>query len=215
MAYWIIQHDLASFDERSDVIGMPEAKAKKDRFRQIRDEDKIIYYAKKNTALGIYEVTGIWKRLKSWSPSRRGAHMVYQIKPIFPQISELKLSNFGIKSTRGQTAIPLTMKQYAGIKDRILGMTDPVDHDSALALFAKIHAALGYQSLKVVQRDYPDITALDSNQNEVRIELEFQSHTFEREHIGQPDNCDVIVCWEDTWGQAATKPIKAMKDVLY
>jgi len=33
---------------------------------------------------------------------------------------------------------------------------------------------------------------------EVGAEVEFESATFEREHISEADKCDLIVCWRDT-----------------
>jgi hypothetical protein len=32
----------------------------------------------------------------------------------------------------------------------------------------------------------------------VRVEFEFRSRTF-RAHGHDPDQCDVIVCWQDNW----------------
>jgi hypothetical protein len=217
MAYWIIQHTLLSFGDRSDAIGMRKARAERDKnFRTIKKGDKIVYYVGKNTSLGLFEVTSDeWLPLKRWSPQRKEPHLAYNIRPIFPQIGELKLSDFGVGSTRGRTAIPLTMEEYKNVKERILGMGEPTDHESTVALFAKLHSAIGFPRLLKIRQEYPDVIAGDSTGKETRIELEFQSHTFENEHAGQAELCDLVVCWEDTWGRAARKPVIAMNNVPY
>jgi hypothetical protein len=216
MPYWIIQHDLGSFADRSDAVGMPESKANGDRaFRQIRAKDKIVYYAQRNLTLGLYEVTKPWIQLKSWSKTRPGLHRAHAIRPIYARICELKLRDFGVKSTRGRTAIALTLDQYGKIKDHILGMQEPTDHEGTLALFSKIHAGLGFPRLERIQSAYPDVVCVDEQGNRLRIELEYESHTFQTEHAGRYDQCDLIVCWDDTWGQAAQKPVRSMKELLY
>jgi hypothetical protein len=226
MAYWLIQHTLESYDDRPDAIGMPRSRAERDRnFRRIMRGDKLVYYAvrrnraagnRTNLSLGLFEITSEqWLSFKRWGPQRTQPHLAYAIKPIYPHIGELKLSEFGIMTTRGRTAIPLTPEQYKNMQQRILGMGEPTDHESTVALFAKLHPAMGFPRLLRVRQEYPDIIAVDSSGKETRIELEFQSHTFESEHGGQPDLCDLIVCWEDTWGRAAKKPVLSMKEIIY
>ncbi len=217
MAQWVIQHDLTSFSERPDVIGSPQARAERDRsFRQIKKGDKVVYYVKNNMDLGIFLVVSDgWIPLKRWSRIRAEPHLGYRINPVYSEICELKLSEFGISSTRGRTAILLEQEQYKRIKEHILGMADPVDHESTLALFAKLHKGMGFTRLLKVRSEYPDVIALDREGQEKRVELEFQSHTFEREHGAELDESDLIVCWEDTLGQAAKKPVLAMKNFLY
>jgi hypothetical protein len=41
----------------------------------------------------------------------------------------------------------------------------------------------------------------------VRIEFEYQSRNF-RQHGHDPDQCDVIVCWEDNWPEC---PIEVLE----
>jgi len=56
---------------------------------------------------------------------------------------------------------------------------------------------------------------IDENGREIRIELDFESASFEREHAGQAEKCDLVVCWRDTWGRAATKPVLELAGILY
>ena len=62
---------------------------------------------------------------------------------------------------------------------------------------------------------YPDIAAVDENGREARIEVEFESANFEREHMNEADKCDTVVCWKDTWGRAAVKPVAELASLLY
>jgi hypothetical protein len=65
-------------------------------------------------------------------------------------------------------------------------------------------------------RKTPDyILHCDESGREIRIELEFESASFEREHAGQAEKCDLVVCWRDTWGRAATKPVLELAGILY
>jgi len=217
MEYWLVQHDIEAYWDRPNAIGSPKARALRDRnFRQIRRGDKLVYYAKRKKALGLFQVSSErWVELKSWSKTRRGEHMAYEIKPIAAGISEIDLSEIGIATTRGRTVIHLTKEQYRRIATDIVGMEDPENHEGTVALFAKLHKACGFRRLIRIGEAYPDIIAVDENGREARIEVEFESGNFEREHMGEADKCDLIVCWRDTWGRAATKPVVELASILY
>jgi hypothetical protein len=45
--------------------------------------------------------------------------------------------------------------------------------------------------------------------------IEFESDAFEREHVSEADKCDLIVCWRDTWGRAATKTVAELASIFY
>jgi len=217
MGYWLVQHDIGAYWDRPDAIGSLKARALRDRnFRQIRKGDKIVYYAKQKRTLGLFQVSSEqWMELKSWSKTRKGVHMAYEIKPIAAAISEIDLSDFGIPTTRGKTVIHLSEEQYRKIATQIVGMEDPENHEGTVALFAKFHRACGFPKLLKVGEGYPDITAIDERGREVKIEVEFESASFEREHITEAEKCDLIVCWRDTWGRAATKPVIELASILY
>jgi hypothetical protein len=217
MDYWLVQHDIEAYWDRPNAIGSLKPRALKDRnFRQIRKSDKIVYYAKQKRTLGIFQVTSDqWTELKSWSKARKGVHMAYEIKPIVSAISEIDLSDFGIATTRGKTAVHLTEEQYRKIVRQIVGMEDPENHEGTVALFAKLHRACGFPKLVKVGEAYPDIIAVDQNGRQSAIEVEFESGTFEKEHGDVADKCDVVVCWRDTWGRAATRPVIELASMLY
>jgi hypothetical protein len=217
MSHWLVQHDIEAYWDRPNAIGSPKPRALRDRnFRQIRKGDKLLYYAKQKKALGLFQVMSEhWSELRNWSKRRTGVHMMYEIKPILAAISEIDLADFGITTTRGRTVIRLTAEQYRNIAEQVIGMKDPENHEGTVALFAKLHKACGFPKLVKLGEAYPDILAIDENGREIRIELEFESASFEREHTGQADKCDLVVCWRDTWGRAATKPVLELLGILY
>jgi len=217
MEYWFVQHDIDAYWDRPDAIGSPEARALRDRnFRQMSKGDKVVYYAKQKRTLGLFEISSErWLELKSWSRSRKGPHMTYQIKPIYTRIFEMDPSDFGIGTTRGRTVIRLSKEQYRMMAAHIVGMEDPENHEGTVALFAKLHRACGFPKLLKVREAYPDIVAIDEDGHETRIEVEFESANFEREHMNEADKCDTVVCWRDTWGRAAIKPVIELAGLLY
>lgn len=217
MEYWFVQHDIDAYWDRPNAIGSPKTRALRDRnFRQMRKGDKVVYYAKGKRTLGLFQISSErWSELKSWSRSRKAPHMAYQIKPIYAGIFELDPSDFGIGTTRGKTVIHLTKEQYRKMAGHMLGMEDPENHEGTVALFAKLHRACGFPKLLKVGEAYPDILALDENGHETRVEVEFESATFEREHMKETDICDTVVCWRDTWGRAAIKPVIELTSILY
>lgn len=217
MEYWLVQHDIDAYWDRPCAIGSPKARALRDSsFRKMRKGDKVVYYAKQKRTLGIFQVfSERWLELKSWSKTRKGAHMAYETRPVYATISEMDPSDFGIKSTRGRTVIRLTKDQYHMMAVQILGVEEPENHEGTVALFAKLHRACGFPRLLKVGETYPDITAVDENGRETGIEVEFESASFEREHMNEADKCDIIVCWRDTWGRAAIKPVIELASLLY
>jgi len=217
MEYWLVQHDIEAYWDRPNAIGSPKARALRDRnFRKMRKSDKVVYYAKQKRTLGIFQISSErWFELKNWSRTRKGAHMTYEIKPIYAAILDMGPSDFGIKTTRGRTVIPLTRDQYRMMVAQIVGMGDPESHEGTVALFAKLHRACGFPRLLKVGEAYPDISAVEENGREARIEVEFESGNFEREHVDEADKCDIIVCWRDTWGRAAIKPVIELASLLY
>jgi len=98
---------------------------------------------------------------------------------------------------------------------QIVGIGDPGNHEGTVALFAKLHKACGFLKLLKVGEAYPDIIAVNEGACEARIEVEFESANFEREHMNEADKCDIVVCWRDTWGRAAIKPVIELASLLY
>ncbi len=79
----------------------------------------------------------------------------------------------------------------------------PVNEQGVVFLFGMIARELGYV-VEIVRAGFPDCEAKRQVKGRagkwerVRIEFEFESRTF-RSHGHDPDQCDVIVCWEHNW----------------
>lgn len=75
----------------------------------------------------------------------------------------------------------------------------PKTEQEVLFLFAKLHVALGYPRIVKVRQGFPDVQAIDENNDTVRIELETIATNFIG-HGHDPSKCDIVVCWEDDRG---------------
>jgi hypothetical protein len=79
----------------------------------------------------------------------------------------------------------------------------PTNEQGVVYLFGMVSSEIGL-IVEAVQSAYPDCEAkrcIDSRHDRwqrVRIEFEFCSSNF-KEHGHDPDDCDMIVCWEHDW----------------
>jgi hypothetical protein len=79
----------------------------------------------------------------------------------------------------------------------------PINEQGVVYLFGVVSSELGL-IVESIQSAYPDCEAkrcVDAKQNRwqrVRIEFEFRSKNF-LDHGHDPNECDVIVCWEHDW----------------
>jgi len=88
----------------------------------------------------------------------------------------------------------------------------PVNEQGVVFLFGMICRELGYV-VEIVKQGFPDCEAKRRVRGKagmwqrVRIEFEYQSRNF-RQHGHDPDQCDVIVCWEDNWPECAIEVLE-------
>lgn len=215
--YWLIVHDLPSYQKHPDKIGLNKKSAERDKiFRTIKKEDRLIYYAKNKEAIGVFRVVsdGHSSERGCWG-EKAGYHFVYDIEPIYVtpmgRPSIIETTRHGIKSLQGRTAVRLTKEQFKNIKSDIMGMEDPEYESGVVSLFSKMHQFLGFPYLKTVQSRFPDCTAIDKSGKEVRIEFEEPSDSFDHD----PKKCDLIVCWKDNLGALSSVKILELSDVIY
>jgi len=91
----------------------------------------------------------------------------------------------------------------------------PVNEQGVLFLFATLAVDLGFL-IEGLTLEYPDCEAkrrVGAAWERVRIEFEYQSRNF-RNHRHDPEDCDLIVCWEHNWEKCpievlALKPLMA------
>jgi hypothetical protein len=79
----------------------------------------------------------------------------------------------------------------------------PVNEQGVVFLFGMICQEIGYV-VEIVKTGFPDCEAKRQIRGKpgmwqrVRIEFEYKSRNF-KVHGHDPDQCDIIVCWEDNW----------------
>ena len=72
----------------------------------------------------------------------------------------------------------------------------PMNEQGTIVLFSKLADEMGYV-FKRIGTGCPDAT-LEKDGQRVRVEFEHKSSNFRR-HKHNPDNVDLIICWEDDW----------------
>jgi hypothetical protein len=91
----------------------------------------------------------------------------------------------------------------------------PVNEQGVIFLFGMICRELGY-IVEMLKTGFPDCEAkrqLPSGVwQRVRIEFEFRSRTFCK-HAHDPQQCDVIVCWENNWPECPIE-VQELKSLL-
>ena len=88
----------------------------------------------------------------------------------------------------------------------------PRNHEETLYLFAVLHREIGFPYLTLIQKEYPDVIAIDNKGQTKRIEIELYASQFDHDPLG----CDYIVCWENDKEERPAKypEIIALKDYL-
>jgi len=88
----------------------------------------------------------------------------------------------------------------------------PINEQGVVYLFGMVSEELGL-IVEAVQSAYPDCEAkrcVDNKKNRwqrVRIEFEFRSSNFV-EHGHNPNDCDMIVCWEHDWADCPLEVVE-------
>lgn len=94
----------------------------------------------------------------------------------------------------------------------------PVNEQGVVFLFGMICRELGYV-IEIVKPGFPDceakrrISGKPGKWQRVRIEFEFESRNF-RAHGHDPDQCDLIVCWENNWPECPLEILELKKAIV-
>jgi hypothetical protein len=218
--YWLIIHDLDSYQQEPTKIGRSKKSIVSDKiFRTIKRDDRIIYYIKGKKAIGIFKVAseghdsenGCWGK-------KAGYYFVFDIQPIYVNPigmpTTIETPKHGIMTLHGRSAVSLSKTQFGNIKSEILGMSDPKNESGVVTLFSKIHQFLGFPFVKTMQSQFPDCTVIDDAGKQTRIEFENLSDDFVN-HKHPVKKCDLIVCWKDTLGNISPVKVLELSDVIY
>ena len=88
---------------------------------------------------------------------------------------------------------------------------EPVNEQGVIFLFAKYHKELGIEYIEGIQQGFPDAFGRrkigKTEYEPVDIEFEFRSLDF-KNHQHDPNQCDIIVCWEHNWPQCPLEVIE-------
>ena len=88
---------------------------------------------------------------------------------------------------------------------------EPVNEQGVIFLFAKCHKELGIEYIEGIQQGFPDAFGRrkigKTEYESVDIEFEFKSLDF-KNHRHDPNQCDIIVCWEHNWPQCPVEVIE-------
>jgi len=88
---------------------------------------------------------------------------------------------------------------------------EPVNEQGVIFLFAKYHKELGIEYIEGIQQGFPDAFGRrkigKTEYEPVDIEFEFKSLDF-KNHQHNPNQCDIVVCWEHNWPQCPIEVIE-------
>jgi hypothetical protein len=91
---------------------------------------------------------------------------------------------------------------------------EPTNEQGVVFLFGMVSQALGFESIEYLGYDFPDCEAkrlVGRGQLEhVRIEFEYQSRNYSHDR----NACDVIVCWENNWGDECPLEVIELKTAI-
>jgi hypothetical protein len=93
----------------------------------------------------------------------------------------------------------------------------PLNEQGVIYLFGMLSKQLGF-IIEAVRTDFPDcegkrqISGKQGRWEQVSIEFEYKSSNF-KEHGHNPDECDVIVCWENDWRDCPVEVI-SLKELM-
>jgi len=163
-------------------------------------------------SLGPYErIFGGWTKAVEefvrWK-SARGDDSFEDLKEIKPDI----LPNKPKKEHR-------TKKVEYGEPIDFLGLRHaPLNEQGVVYLFGMLSRQLGF-IIEAIRTDFPDcegkrqISGKQGRWERVSIEFEYKSSNF-KEHGHNPDECDVIVCWENDWKDCPIEVI-SLKELMH
>jgi len=88
---------------------------------------------------------------------------------------------------------------------------EPINEMGVIFLFAKYHKELGIEYIEGIQQGFPDAFGRrkigKTEYEPVDIEFEFKSLDF-KNHQHDPNQCDIIVCWEHNWKECPIEVIE-------
>jgi len=134
-----------------------------------------------------------------------------EVKPGFYKITEK-----GLEALRTGIRPPVEERKkrlrIVGPRSEIPDLVyEPVNEQGVIFLFAKYHKELDIEYIEGIQQGFPDAFGRRkigrTEYEPVDIEFEFKSLDF-KNHQHDPNQCDIIVCWEHNWPQCPLEVIE-------
>jgi hypothetical protein len=178
-------------------------RAMADVFRQEKGPTKYLRFRR----LSRYSAAAYLTRWGSWRATLR-AFVDWQKKndPDFPYADQLAGAKDGpctpVWPKRGGRRYGETLN-FRGL------LHAPVNEQGVVFLFATLASDLGYL-IDSLGSEFPDCEAkrrVGKGWERVRIEFEFESRNFSV-HAHDPEECDLIVCWEHNWPQCPVEVLE-------
>lgn len=144
----------------------------------------------------------------------------YRVRPLRGD-SNIELASFGQNEANVHPGHEYLATSSANIYGEFVNFRGlqhaPVNEQGVVFLFGMICREMGYV-VEIVKTGFPDCEAKRKIRGKpgmwqrVRIEFEYQSRNF-RSHGHDPDQCDVIVCWEHNWSECPLEVVE-LKTIL-
>lgn len=134
--------------------------------------------------------------------------------------SNIKMDKNVIISFQNQKSIKLKKSKCLEYGEPIdfLGLRHaPINEQGVVYLFGVLSKRLGF-TVEAIRSDFPDCEAKREIPNRkgrwerVSIEFEFKSSNFV-DHNHDPNECDIIVCWEHDWSECPIQVI-SLKEIM-
>lgn len=135
-----------------------------------------------------------------------------------PEIDEKKTRETVKRPKKSYPIKKANKKRKLGEKIDFRGMEhSPINEQGVVLLFGMICKELGF-IIEGVQQGYPDCEGKklleDGKYIRVRIEFEYKSKNF-LQHGHAPEECDLIICWEDDWPKCPLEVIELKEEIKY
>jgi len=140
------------------------------------------------------------------------AYLKSHSKPRTPQAEQKTKYDKVQKITKYQKGSGRTYGSVLNFRNLI---HEPTNEQGVVFLFGMLSEELGF-SIDWIGTDFPDCVAKRyihgprNLQQRVKIEFEFMSRNYDH----PVDSCDIIVCWEDNWGEDCPLEVIELRKVI-
>jgi len=132
------------------------------------------------------------------------------IRETKPSLYEITVK--GLEALKTGARPQVEVSRIVGPRSHIPDLVyEPINEMGVIFLFAKYHKELGIEYIEGIQQGFPDAFGRrkigGTEYEPVDIEFEFRSIDF-KNHQHDPNQCDIVVCWENNWPQCPLEVIE-------